>query len=84
MIQKGERIIDRGNVVTPQVKSAIDYLKKEYTDNNLNSYESKYITLSKVVIIAILFIMLYIYLAVFRHNIFYDLRKMLFVMSLLT
>ena len=84
MIQKGERIIDRGNVVTPQVKSAIDYLKKEYTDNNLNSYESKYITLSKVVIIAILFIMLYIYLAVFRHNIFYDLRKLLFVMSLLT
>lgn len=83
MIQKGERIIDRGNVVTPQVKSALDYLRKEYVAKNLNSAESKYITMSKVIIIAILFIMLYIYLAVFRHSIFYDIRKLLFVMSLL-
>ena len=83
MIQKGERIIDRGNVVTPQVKSALDYLREEYVAKNLNSAESKYITMSKVIIIAILFIMLYIYLAVFRHSIFYDIRKLLFVMSLL-
>lgn len=84
IIQKGERIIDRGSVVTPQVVSALNYMKQEYEANEISKQESNYYILSRVSIITILLVMLYIYLGVFRSAIFCDIRKLTFVMSLLT
>lgn len=84
IIQKGERIIDRGSVVTPQVASALNYMRQEYEANDLSKQESNYYIFSRVVIIAILLLMLYVYLAVFHPHIFFDVRKLTFVMALLT
>ena len=84
IIQKGERIIDRGSVVTPQVVSALNYMKQEYEANAMGKQESNYYILSRVCIITILMLMLYIYLGVLRSHVFYDMRKLTFVMSLLT
>jgi len=84
IIQKGERIIDRGSVVTPQVASAITYMQQEYDANSIGKQESNYYILSRVVIITILLLILYVYLGVFHCNILYDVRKLTFVISLLT
>ncbi len=83
IIQKGERIIDRGDVVTPQIESALNYLRSENIALSSTSNKSMFQTASKVIIIAILFILLYVYLAVFRNSIFCDIRKLTFVMLLL-
>ncbi|MGM9803004.1 MAG: HD family phosphohydrolase [Muribaculaceae bacterium] len=84
IIQKGERIIDRGNVVTPQVVSALNYMKSEYEASLAENRENSMNMLSRIVVIIILFAMLYIYLLTFHPNIFFNMRNLTFVMSLLT
>lgn len=84
IIQKGERIIDRGSVVTPQVASALNYMRQEYEASDEGRQKSNYYITSRVAIITILLLVLYVYLSVFHTDIFYDVRKLTFVMSLLT
>ncbi len=85
VIQQGERIIDRGDIVTPQLYTLLHTYERIMQEKDSNtSRESIYRFVGQLLYILTLFAMLYAYLSFFRPTIFNDARSMLFIMVLLT
>lgn len=85
IIQKGERIIDRGDIVTPQLYTLLDTYEQIMREKSSNtSRESIYRIIGQLLYILTLLSMLYAYLRYFRPAIFGNARSMLFIMVLLT
>ncbi|MDD6777539.1 MAG: HDIG domain-containing protein [Bacteroidales bacterium] len=84
LMQKGERIIDRGDVVTPQIYELLKTYERLAEDRIVKREDYRYSIVGQVAIIALLIMALYLFLRYFRWRIFEDMRKMLFLMSFLT
>lgn len=81
VIKKGQRIVDRGEIVTPQVftnlNTYINMLETRHSADNTTTY---YAT-GQTLFILIVLTTLYIFMACYRSRFFNDLRKMTFLMS---
>lgn len=81
VIQQGERIIDRGDRVTPQLYAILstymDMLdSRDYTDN----HGGFYVFVGQALFVILLFGALYIFLALFRPQIFNDTNRLSAIM----
>ncbi len=80
VIQKGERIIDRGDKVTPQLFTVLQTYERMMKDRSNIGKSNHYPIVGQVLLVSILFFGFFAYLYFFRWNIFTNTRKMIFLM----
>lgn len=83
VIQAGERIIDRGEIVTPntyQILKSLETVSLKKT-NNLDRQEIT--LLGKAIVVICLFCFFFLYLLLFRPKIFNDIRRLGFLMMMI-
>lgn len=84
VIKKGQRIVDRGEIVTPQVYANLNTyteLRNRMTDG---AHTHTYFYAGQFLYILVCFSGLYVYMYLFRWRFFNSLRKMTFLMSFIT
>ena len=83
IVQTGEKIIDRGELVTPASYAILNSLKIE-SDKQIGIFkESVYVILGEVIVVVVLILFLALYLHLFRPSIFNDFKSLLFVLLLM-
>ena len=84
IIKKGQRIVDRGEIVTPQIytnlNTYLDMLEKSQTDDSSHTY----FYIGQALYILCCFLLLYWFLKSFRSRFYGDLRKMVFLVTFIT
>lgn len=83
LVQAGEKIVVKGEVVTSEIYQILESLKKEY-DKRLGSKNLFAILLGNMILMASLFIVLFLFLLNFRNEVLNDNRKLLFILLLIT
>lgn len=83
IMQKGERIIDRGEIVTPSTYTLLNTYQQILQDRSGESNESDYKYLGQILILTLLLASLYFFLYKFRWKFFHDMRKMIFLVLLI-
>lgn len=85
VIQQGERIIDRGDIVTLKLATVLDtYQEMARGKTAVGASRHYYPVAGQVLYIAILIGILYSYLYYFRRDYFDDTRRLLFLMMMVT
>lgn len=84
VIKKGQRIVDRGEIVSPQIATVLNtYLEMNATrKSNVESHT--YYIVGQGIYMAIVFTILYMFLSLYRATFYKDLRKMVFLVSFIT
>lgn len=80
IIQNGERIIDRGEKITPQLYTILQTYEKMSLERKGNKHQLIYPILGQTLFILILLSALFYYLYFIRNEIFENIRAMLFIM----
>lgn len=83
MIQSGERIIDRGEIVTPESYAALNSLKIEYQKRKSSLQQSSLVIIGEIIIISVLVALFFLYLNLFRPRIFDSFGNLLFISLLI-
>lgn len=84
MVQKGEKIINRGDIVTPRTFLILESLETVNQRNNTRTHQQEmFIMLGQAIVIICLFIFLYRYLAIFYPRTFNDPKKLAFIMIMI-
>lgn len=84
MIQSGERIIDRGVIVTPEIYRILKSYEKAALKRDGSSGRSNGALTGQAIIVVILYTFLYLFLALFRRRIFHNPRTLGFLMMMIT
>ena len=85
IIKKGQKIVDRGEIVTPRIYTDLNtYMDKLASFNDANSRTHTYFYVGKGIYCAIWFILLYCYLAFNRPTFYTSERNMTFLMTFIT
>jgi len=84
MVQRGERIISRGEVVSPLKFRILESLKKEYEIRSGNYGNRMMLWLGQIILVSATFIMLYLFLYHFRREIYMDNTHTIFILLLVT
>ena len=79
MIQTGERIIDRGEIITPELFVVLKSLKIENDKRKSSVQQSSLVLIGEIVIITILILLFFLYLYLFRPRIFNNFGNLLFI-----
>lgn len=83
LVQAGEKIVVKGEVVNSEIYQILESLKKEY-DKRLGSKNLFAILFGNMILIASLYIVLFLFLLNFRNEVLNDSRKLLFILMLIT
>ena len=83
MVQTGERIIDRGEIVTNELFVILNSLKIEYQRRNASMQQSSLVLVGQIVIITMLIVLFFLYLYLFRPRIFYTFWNLFFICLLI-
>ena len=83
MIQKGERIIDKGVIVTPEIIRALNSYEKETLKNKVDVNEGWYTLSGEILLVLIIYSFLYLYLGFFRKRIFNNIRQLSLLMLMI-
>lgn len=81
IIKKGQRIVDRGEIVTPQINTILDTYMERLEAQQGNNDSKTYFAAGQALYIAIVFAVLYLFLFIYRGTFFRDIRKMTFLMA---
>ena len=85
MVQKGEKIINRGDIVTPRTFLILESLETVNQRNNTRTHQQEmFIMLGQAIVIICLFIFRYRSLAIFYPRTFNDPKKLAFIMIMIT
>lgn len=85
VMQPGERIIDKGDIVTPEIYTLLKTYERMSGNKSSRKIDYHYYPLlGQLLYVVIVLSLLYMYLAFFRTRIFNDTRSMVFIMLLLT
>ena len=84
MVQLGERIIDRGELVTEQTFDILESMKLESEKTAGDTRGSLLVVLGQAGLITILFGLLLLYLHLFRRDLFEDIHAVLLLFSCIT
>ena len=79
MVQTGEKIIDRGEIVSPGAYSILNSMKIETQRRNSAFKESGYVIIGELIIVIGLIMLLALYLYLFRLNLFENLNHLIFI-----
>jgi len=79
LIQNGEKIISKGELITPEKFNIIESLKKEY-ENQLGTTQHYYMIIAgQVMIVSLLLLVLFLFILNFRKKIYENNKKLLFI-----
>ncbi|MCL2597789.1 MAG: HDIG domain-containing protein [Paludibacter sp.] len=82
MVLAGEKIIDKGEIVTPQIFEKIRSLNIEYEQRNVSTHKSPLETIGEIILVLSFITLLFLYIYVFRPQIF-DRYGNLFLIALM-
>jgi putative nucleotidyltransferase with HDIG domain len=83
MVQAGERIIDKGEIVSERTFQILNSLKRE-TESRVSTGEKHYLLLvGQILLAATLMLMLFLYLYLFRPQTFAKFRHVLFIIIMM-
>jgi len=83
-IRQGQRIVDRGEIVTPQIYTNLRTYETMLAKSESDYSQTLFMTLSQLAYVLVIFITLYIYMAIYRPSVYGNMRMMVFIMSLIT
>ncbi|MDE7387323.1 MAG: HDIG domain-containing protein, partial [Muribaculaceae bacterium] len=84
VIQQGERIIDRGDIVTPQLDTILSTYESMLAErSSFTSSQELYILLGQILMAIIVMSLVYIYIYTCRRDIFDSIRPLSAIMTLL-
>lgn len=79
IIQAGERIIDRGEIVNEELYLILNSMKIEYDKRKSSFQRSTLVLIGEIIIITGLIVLFFLYLHLFRPRIFNDLNNLIFI-----
>lgn len=74
LVQSGERIIDRGEIVTAQTYQILTSLARAYSEKNITRQQTIYVQIGYLGLIVLLIALFVLYLAIIKHNLFMQFR----------
>lgn len=83
MVQKGERIIDRGVIVSHEIFRILNSYEKKTLKTENKFDKSIYILAGKILMILIIYSFLYLFLYLFRKRIFNNIRQLSLLMLMI-
>lgn len=84
VIKKGQRIVDRGDIIDAQIYTNLNNYLDMLDKTESKTMSKKFFTSAQAIYIVILFSLLYLFLALYRPEIFEDFKKVTFIVSLIT
>jgi len=78
LVQAGERIIDRGEIVTAQTYQILTSLARAYSEKNITRQQTVYVQVGYLALIVLLIVCFVLYLAIIKHDLFVQLHSTLF------
>lgn len=84
VIKKGQRIVDRGEIITPQIYTNLETYQQMLDENHGESKEHTYFLVGNGLYIVICLTIFYMYLALYRPSFWSDNKKMLFLVTFIT
>lgn len=84
VIKKGQRIVDRGEIITPQIYTNLNTYQEMLERSQSESGAHTYFLIAQGLYIFLVITVLYLYLMLYRPTFFGDLRKMTFLMTFIT
>lgn len=80
MIQAGERIIDRGEIVTEELFRILNSMKIEFDKKEQTNFNRSYLVIAgEVLLITGLIVLFFLYLSLFRPRLFDNLNHLVFI-----
>ena len=79
MIQTGERIIDRGEIVSPSIYLVLNSLKIEYEKRKESIQQSALVIIGEIIMIAGLISLFFLYVNLFRPRLYSKFSDLLFI-----
>lgn len=79
MVQKGERIIARGEVVTPRKYQVLSSFEKEYKQQVAAGEGMNGVVAGQIVVITVLMLVLFLFYYFFRQSLFEENKKIIFI-----
>lgn len=83
MVQTGERIIDRGEIVTPAIYMELNSLKIEYEKRKELIQQSAIVVVGEIIMISGLVFLFFLYINLFRPRIYDKFNDLLFISILI-
>lgn len=80
MMQTGEKIIDKGEIVTPEIYQVLYSLKAETEKRDFSTSQSAFTITGEIMILMFLLLMLFLYLYLFRPEIFWNFKHILLIL----
>lgn len=84
MVQSGQRIIDRGEIVTEEVFSILESLKKESIKQNGSIGQKHFVLVGQILLVTIYILCFFIFMELFRKKYYARKRNILLVFALIT
>ena len=84
-IRQGQRIVDRGEIITPQIYRNLQTYEEMLSKSNEKDHTRDItVFLAQLLYVLIVFGMLYLYLGVYRPKVFSSVSQLCFIVSLIT
>ncbi len=80
MVQTGERIVDKGEVIAPETYKKLESYKKAYEVRLGTSEQRRFLMLGQILLISVFLFMLYFFLSTYRREILQDTKDVLFIL----
>lgn len=84
VIKQGQRIVDRGEIITPQVYTNLSTYMEMLELTEVDNLSQVYYTIGRGIIIFILLLIFYLYVIVYRPAIYASLKDMSFLLAYIT
>ena len=84
VIKTGQRIVDRGEIITPQIFTNLNTYMEMMETRQSDRTDDTYFIIGQGLYIAVILMVLYIFLSIYRPRFFSDIRKMTFLVSWIT
>lgn len=83
MVQSGERIIDRGEIITPETYRILNSLKIAYEERTTTIHQSAQVIIGEVILVTLFIVLQILYLYLFRPRIFNNSMHLLFLVLMI-
>jgi len=83
MVQSGERIISRGELVTPRKYQILESLRKDYESKLGTSFKYAGILAGQIILLAVTMASLFLFLYFFRKELFYETKQIILILILI-
>lgn len=82
-IKKGQRIVDLGEIITPQIYTNLQTYLKALDEKNLSDAHNPYYSIGQILYVLVILVAFYMYLKIYRPSYFSDARILSFFMAIM-